>query len=59
MLTRPAEGYQWYIHQENLAHYKKLIAESDLDPSHDEDRHAVLLTLLAEETAKDGSVVGL
>ena len=41
-----------YIHRENIAHYKKLIAESDLDPSHDEDRHARLLTLLAEEIAK-------
>jgi hypothetical protein len=31
----------------------RLIAESELDPSRDEDRHKMLLTLLAEEIAKD------
>ena len=41
-----------YVHRENIAHYKKLIAESELDPFHDEDRHTMLLTLLAEEIAK-------
>jgi hypothetical protein len=30
-----------------------LIAESECNPSRDEDRHAMLLTLLAEEVAKD------
>jgi hypothetical protein len=34
--------------------YKKLIAESERDPSRDEDRHRMLLTLLSEEEAKDG-----
>jgi len=35
------------------AHYRHLIAESERDPRRDEDRHKMLLTLLAEETAKD------
>lgn len=43
-----------FIHHQNILHYRKLIAESELDPSHDEDRHAMLLRLLAEEVAKDG-----
>jgi hypothetical protein len=42
-----------YVHDENIAHFNKLIAESRLDPSRDEDRHKMLLTLLAEEEAKD------
>jgi hypothetical protein len=42
-----------FVHNENMAHYKKLIAESESDPKRDEDRHKMLLTLLAEEKAKD------
>ena len=42
-----------FVQIENIALYKKLITESELDPSRDEDRHKMLLTLLAEETAKD------
>jgi len=42
-----------FIHYENVALYKKLIAESERDPKRDEDRHKMLLTLLAEEIAKD------
>jgi hypothetical protein len=42
-----------FVHNENMAHYKKLIAESERDPKRDEDRHKMLLTLLAEEIAKD------
>lgn len=41
-------------HAENIALYKKLIAESERDPSRDEDRHKMLLTLLAEEEVKNG-----
>ena len=41
-----------YVHNENIALYRKLIAESERDPSHDEERHKMLLTLLAEEKAK-------
>jgi hypothetical protein len=44
---------QRYVHNENIAHYQKLIAASELDPSRDEVRHKMLLRLLAEENAKD------
>jgi hypothetical protein len=37
----------------NIEHYRRLIAESEFDRSRDEDRHKMLLTLLAEEVAKD------
>ena len=36
---------------ENIALYEKLIAESELDQSRDEQRYKMLLTLLAEEKA--------
>ena len=42
-----------FVHDENVALYEKLIAESRSDPSRDEHRHAMLLRLLAEEKAKD------
>ena len=42
-----------FIHNENLAHYRHLLAESQRNPARDEDRHKVLLRLLAEEIAKD------
>jgi hypothetical protein len=42
-----------FIHNANIEHYRRLIAESDRDPSRDEGRHKMLLTLLAEEQAKD------
>jgi hypothetical protein len=42
-----------FVHNENMALYKKLIAESERNPKRDEDRHKMLLTLLAEEKAKD------
>jgi hypothetical protein len=42
-----------YVRVANITLYKKLIAESKLDPSRDENRHEMLLTLLAEEIAKD------
>jgi hypothetical protein len=41
-------------HNANIAHYRHLIAESERDPKRDEDRHKTLLTLLAEEIAKQG-----
>lgn len=44
---------QRFVHNENIALYKKLIVESEHDPSRDEDRHKILLILLAEEKAKD------
>ena len=42
-----------YIHDANMAHYRHLITESECDPKRDETRHRMLLTLLAEEIAKD------
>jgi hypothetical protein len=42
-----------FIHDANIEHYRRLISESQRNPSRDEDRHAILLTLLAEEVAKD------
>jgi hypothetical protein len=44
---------QRFVHNENIALYKKLIAEGEHNPSRDEDRHKTLLMLLAEEEAKD------
>jgi hypothetical protein len=42
-----------FIHNANIELYRRLLAESKRDPSRDEDRHNMLLTLLAEEEAKD------
>jgi len=44
-----------FVHNENIALYRRLISESELAASRDEDRHKMLLTLLAEEIAKDAS----
>jgi hypothetical protein len=44
---------QRFVHNENIALYRKLIFESERDSSRDERRHKMLLTLLAEELAKD------
>jgi hypothetical protein len=41
-----------YIHNANIAHYRYLIAESERDPKRDDERHKMLLTLLAEEITK-------
>jgi hypothetical protein len=41
-----------YVHNANIAHYRHLIAESERDLKRDEDRHKMLLTLLAEEIVK-------
>jgi hypothetical protein len=42
-----------FVHNQNIALYKKLIAESEHDPTRDKDRHRMLLVLLAEEETKD------
>ena len=42
-----------FVHNANIEHYQRLIAESERNPKRDEDRHKMLLTLLDEETAKD------
>ena len=44
---------QRFIREQNIALYKMLIAESDQTPLRDEERHKMLLTLLAEEIARD------
>jgi len=38
-----------FVHNANIANYLRLIAESELDEFRDEDRHKMLLRLLAEE----------
>jgi hypothetical protein len=47
-----------FVHNANIELYRRLIAESERNPSRDEDRHKMLLMLLAEEEAKEeaGSV---
>ena len=42
-----------FVHDANIERYRRLLAESKRDPSRDEVRHNTLLTLLAEEEAKD------
>jgi hypothetical protein len=42
-----------YVHNQNIARYRKLIAIGEGDPSRDEVRYHMLLQLLAEELAKD------
>ena len=46
------DGVQRFVHNENIALYRRLIAESEGDPSRDEARHKMLLRLLGEEIAK-------
>jgi stress-induced morphogen len=53
-LVRPLEAaMEPYIHNANIQHYRRLIVESERNPKRDEDRHKMLLTLLAEEIAKE------
>lgn len=47
-----------YVHQENLAHCRRLLAETELATSKDEIRHSMLMRLLAEEEAKVPVSVG-
>ena len=47
-----------FVHNENIERYKKLIAESERNPARDEKRHAMLVTLLAEERAKENTPEG-
>jgi hypothetical protein len=42
-----------FVNTANIDHYRRLVSESRLDPSSDQQRHKMLLTLLAEEIAKD------
>jgi hypothetical protein len=47
--TRPKAEVEMdrFVHAANIALYRKLISESELDASRDEDRHKMLMTLLA------------
>jgi hypothetical protein len=49
------DSVQRFVHSENITYYKRLIAESERDPSRDEARYQMLLRLLAEELANDTS----
>ncbi|MDP1865196.1 hypothetical protein [Bradyrhizobium sp.] len=40
-----------FVHRENLAHYRRLLAEPDV--ADDPIRHQMLIRLLAEETATE------
>jgi hypothetical protein len=42
-----------FIHNENLAQYRRLLAASERDPARDLVQHKWLLKLLAEEEARD------
>jgi hypothetical protein len=42
-----------YTHQQNLAHYRRLLAESERDPARNKVQHNWLLKLLADEEAED------
>jgi hypothetical protein len=48
-----------YIHEQNLAHYRRLVAESTLDPARNEIQHRWLLKLLADEIANGAKSSGL
>jgi hypothetical protein len=41
-----------FVHNANIEHYRRMIAESEFDPPRDEDRHKMPLTLLAEEVGQ-------
>jgi hypothetical protein len=41
-----------YTHQQNLAHYRRLLAESERNPARNEVQHNWLLKLLADEEAE-------
>ena len=44
-----------FVHRENLAHYRRLLAEPDV--TDDQARHKVLMQLLADETASEASLM--
>jgi hypothetical protein len=48
-----------YIHEQNLANYRRLIAESNLAVTKDEVQHKWLLKLLADEIAKGAALPDL
>jgi hypothetical protein len=42
---------EYFVHQQNLAHCRRLLAHAELVTSSDERRHSMLMRLLAEEEA--------
>ncbi|MDO8396831.1 MAG: hypothetical protein Q7T45_03355 [Bradyrhizobium sp.] len=44
-----------FVHQQNLEHYRRLLAETNV--ADDKVRHAELLKLLAAEIAKDAKSI--
>jgi hypothetical protein len=42
-----------HVHEQNLAHYRRLLAESDRNPERNEVQHNWLLKLLTDEEAED------
>ena len=47
-----------FIHEKNLANYRRLISESDLDPARNEIQHKWLLKILADEVANGVTLLG-
>jgi hypothetical protein len=41
-----------HIHEQNLAHYRRLLAESDRNPERNEVQHNWVLKLLTDEEAE-------
>jgi hypothetical protein len=42
-----------HIHEQNLAHYRRLVDESERDPARNEVQHKWLLKLLADAETED------
>jgi len=53
LLTQLEGAMHDFVHNENIARYRKLLAVVEGDPSRDEARYQMLLRLLADEVAKD------
>ncbi len=53
-----ADGMERFVHNANIEYYRRLISESERDPARGEDRHAMLLRLLAEELAQERKPLG-
>ena len=45
-----------FVHRENIAHYRRLLAEPGV--ADDQARHQMLVRLLADETAKEAEQDG-
>jgi hypothetical protein len=53
LLTQLEGAMHDFVHNENIARYRKLLAIVEGDPSRDEARYQMLLRLLADEVAED------